>query len=66
MFPITNTMFPLSLTPGLIHNANSTQGKNISNLKAVSAVKKRAIILNEHHISAIKLSFANCCEKCCG
>lgn len=66
MFPITNTVFPLCLTPGLIHLTNGTQGKGISFLQAVSAVTKGAITLNEHHISAIKLSFANCYETCCG
>lgn len=38
MFPITNTMFPLSLPSGLIHKATSTQGKNVSYLQAISVV----------------------------
>lgn len=59
-------MLLLCLTPGVIHITNGTQGKGILFLQAVSVVTEGAITLNEQHISAIKLSFANCRETCSG
>lgn len=65
MFPITDTVFPLCWTRGLIRITNGTQCKGISFLHSVSAVTEGVITFN-NHLSAIKLSFANCCENTVG
>lgn len=66
MSPITNTMFPLFPTPGLVHVTNGAQGEGISFLQVVRVVKEGAIMFNEDHISAIRPTFASCTETCDG